>query len=48
MAETRQNKASEVKFKITRNVLAFGPQIEAIHRKQSTTIQVHNKAHMDK
>jgi hypothetical protein len=25
MAETRQNKASEVKLKTTRNVLAFGP-----------------------
>jgi hypothetical protein len=24
MAETRQNKASELKFKSTRNVLAFG------------------------
>jgi hypothetical protein len=27
MAESRQNKASEVKLKPTRNVLAFGPQI---------------------
>jgi hypothetical protein len=25
MAETRQNKVSEVKLKTTRNVLAFGP-----------------------
>jgi hypothetical protein len=47
MTETRQNKASEVKFKTTRNVLAFGPKIQAIHRKQTTTIQVHTTAPMN-
>jgi hypothetical protein len=38
MAETRQNKASEAKLKITGNILAFGPQIQVIHRKQTCTI----------
>jgi hypothetical protein len=38
MAETRQNRASEVKLKTTRNVLAFGPQIQVIHIKQTSTI----------
>jgi hypothetical protein len=47
MAETRQNKASEVKLKIMRNVLAFGPLIQVIHRKQTSTTYVHNNAHMD-
>jgi hypothetical protein len=39
MAETSQIKASEVKLKTTRNVLAFGPQIEVVHVKQNSTIQ---------
>jgi hypothetical protein len=38
MAETRQNKASEVKLKTTRNVLAFALQIQVIHRKQTSAI----------
>jgi hypothetical protein len=33
MTETRQNKASVAKLKTTENVLAFGPQIQVIHRK---------------
>jgi hypothetical protein len=38
MAETRQDKASEAKLKTTGNVLAFGPQIQVIHRKQTSTM----------
>jgi hypothetical protein len=38
MAETRQNKVSEAKLKTTGNVLTFGPQIQVIHRKQTSTI----------
>jgi hypothetical protein len=34
MAETHQNKASEVKLKTTGNVLGFGPQIQVFHRKK--------------
>jgi hypothetical protein len=35
-AETRQNKASEVKLKTTRNVLVFGPLMQFIHRKETS------------
>jgi hypothetical protein len=38
MAETHQNKASEAKLKTAGNVLAFGPQIQVIHRKQTSAI----------
>jgi hypothetical protein len=38
MAETRQNKASEPKRKTTGDFLAFGLQIQVIHKKQTSAI----------